>query len=85
MNKEQFLKAFEENADLRELTKGHSYIVQIEVGDMPKENVARFASALSEKLTSIGLKDVLITPTSNGQGCLKFYEVRDGKLFEYLE
>ena len=82
MTKEEFIKAVEENTDLQELIKGHSYIIQVEVGDMPKEHVARFLEVLADKFRNFGLDEVLVMPTSNGNGCLKFYEVKDRKILE---
>lgn len=82
MTKEEFVKAFEEAAEVKELTKGHTYIIQVEIGDMPKEQTINYLTRLSEKLKELGLADFLITPTSNGQGVLKFYELKDRKLFE---
>lgn len=82
MTKEELIKVLTETTEVKELTKGHSYIIQVEIGDMPKEHTIEYLTRLSNKLQDLGLSDFLITPTSNGQGCLKFYEIKDRKLFE---
>ena len=82
MTKEEFIKAFEENTEVRELTKGHSYIIQVECGDMPKEHMFNFLKNMADKFREMGLDDILLTPTCNGMGCLKFYEVKDRKILE---
>jgi len=82
MTKEDLIKALTEAAEVRELTKGHSYIIQVEVGEMPKEHIMEYLTRLANKLQDLGLADFLITPTSNGQGVLKFFEIKDRKLFE---
>jgi len=49
---------------------------------MPKEHIMEYLTRLANKLQDLGLADFLITPTSNGQGVLKFFEIKDRKLFE---
>ena len=80
MTKEEFIKALEENVNIAELTKDHAYILQIEVGDMPKEQVAKLLTRFAEKLTNLGISNFIFVPTNKNYGSLTFYEVEDGKI-----
>lgn len=57
------------------LNPAKPYMVSIEVGDMPKENVAEFCNNVKEKLEEMGFEQLLIVPCKDGVPSLKFTEV----------
>ena len=83
MTKDEFLKLIEhDSVEVHELTKNEAYIVEVEVGDMPKESVYQFLNALAEKFTSFGLQDTIFVPTCHGAGKFTFFRVKDRKVLE---
>ena len=83
MTKDEFLKLIDHDSiEVHELTKNEAYIVEVEVGDMPKENVYQFLTALSEKFTDIGLQNTIFVPTCHGAGKFTFFRVKDRKVLE---
>ena len=83
MTKDEFLKLIEhDSVEVHELTKNEAYIVEVEVGDMPKESVYQFLNALSEKFTDIGLQNAIFVPTCHGAGKFTFFRVKDRKVLE---
>lgn len=51
------------------------YVVQVEVGDMPREQVLNHCRKLKEKLEEYVGEKFIIAPTSFGKGSLKFAEL----------
>jgi len=83
MTKEEFLKLIEhDQIKVKELTKNEAYIVEVEVGDMPKEAVYKFLTAISDNFKTMGLQNTLLIPTSNGVGKFTFFRVKDKKVLE---
>ena len=83
MKKEELLELVSHNnIEIHNLVKNESYIAEIEVGDMPKEQVVRFCSVLSEKFKEVGLQNTIIVPTCRGIGKFTFFRVKDKRVFE---
>lgn len=82
MGKEELIKALQSSAKVDTLNKADAYIIEIEVGGMPKDQMANYLSKFVDGLNSVGLYDFVITPVSNGVGSMSFYRVKDRKLFE---
>lgn len=83
MTKEQLVKIIQDEATVETLYKGEAYIIEIEVGDMPKETVKNYLEGIGNRLNTLGLGDVLLVPTNNGLGTLKFYQIKNRHLFEF--
>ena len=83
MDKEKLIKIIQAgDTVVNELSKDKAYIIQVEVGDMPKEYVRNFLLNLSEKIKEIGLEKFVITPTHNGNASLTFFEIKEDNLVE---
>ena len=82
MSKEDILKIINgESVDVSTLNKNNSYIITVELGDMPKESVYDICHRFSEFLRNVQLEHYVIVPTYNGLPALKFYEFKDGESF----
>ena len=77
MDKEKLIELLQKGTEVKELTKDKAYILQVEVGDMPKETQGSFFKFLSEKLREFGLEKFLLIPASNGQPSIKFFEIKE--------
>jgi len=82
MTKEELLKAMETSATVETLYKNEAYIIEIEVGDMPKEHLKNYLEVIADRLHNLGIQDFILAPTCNGQGRFKFYRLKDKHLFE---
>ena len=58
-----------------ELDANKTYLIKLEVEDLSNDDVNSICNDLSNKLNSIGLKNVLIVPTFYGQSALTMYEL----------
>ena len=77
MSKEELIKILQDDSTIvTELNANNAYIVQVEIGGMPKELVKRYIDNLTNKLKEIGLEKIIIIPTDNGLGELIFREVK---------
>ena len=77
MNKEELIKILQDDSTIvTELNTHNVYIVQVEVGDMPRELITRHIDNLTNKLKEIGLEKITVIPTNNGLGELIFREVK---------
>ncbi len=82
MTKEELLKTIETSATVETLYKNEAYIIEIEVGDMPKEHIKNYLEVIADRLRNLGIQDFVLAPTCNGQGHFKFYRLKDKHLFE---
>lgn len=81
MNREDILKIINgETVDVSTLNKNNSYIITLELGDMPKERVADMCHRFSELLRRAQLEHFVIMPTNNGLPAIRFYEFKDDQL-----
>ena len=85
MTKEDLLKAINDGARVDELIRGKSYIIQVEVGDMPKEAVHQYLTNMKEGFSRIGLTDCLFAAKSGSLGELTFYKINDRSVFEEIK
>jgi len=79
MDKEKLLEILQNGTAIKELTKDKAYILQVEIGNMPREAQSSFFKYLAEKLREFGLEKFLLIPTSNGQPSIKFFEIKEGE------
>lgn len=83
MDKKKLIEILQANETVvNELSKDKAYILQVEVGNMPREQVMTFLKNLSEKIKELGLEKFVIIPTHEGISALTFYEIKDNKLAE---
>lgn len=83
MDKKKLIEIVQANEPVvNELSKDKAYILQVEVGNMPREQVMTFLKNLSEKIKELGLEKFVIIPTHDGISALTFYEIKDDKLAE---
>lgn len=83
MDKKKLIEILQANETaVKELSKDKAYILQVEVGNMPREQVMAFLKNLSEKIKELGLEKFVIIPTHEGISALTFYEIKDDKLAE---
>ena len=83
MDKKKLIEILQANGTVvNELSKDKAYILQVEVGNMPREQVMTFLKTLSEEIKELGLEKFVIMPTYNGISALTFYEIKDDKLAE---
>lgn len=55
-----------------------AYILQVEVGDMPKDKIVEFCYSLKSGLEqNLGLTKFMIIPTSNGRGRISLLNIKD--------
>ena len=81
MNREDILKIINgETVDISTLNKNNSYIITVELGDMPKEQVGNLCHRLAEILRNAQIEHFIIMPTSNGLPAIKFYEFKDDQV-----
>ena len=85
MTKEELLKAIKDETRVDELTRGKSYIIQVEVGDMPKEAVHQYLTNMKECFNRIGFTDCLFTAKSGSMGELTFYTINDRSVLEEIK
>ena len=82
MTKEELIKVIKSSSTVETLYKNEAYIIEVEVGDMPKEYLKGFLETIGNKLNDLGLHDFVLAPTSNGQGHFKFYRLKDRTLID---
>lgn len=83
MTKEKLIEILQAgDTVVNELSTDKAYIIQVEVGNMPKEYIVTFLKNLSEKLKELGLEKFVLTVAQNGVGALTFYEIKDENLVE---
>ena len=61
----------------KELKEGEILVVNVEVGDMPKEQVFNYITGLKERFESAGLKNVIFTATNEGKGVLTLETIKE--------
>ena len=77
MTKEELIKILQDDSTIvTELNTNNAYIVQVEVGGMPRELIKRYIDNLTNKLKEIGLEKIIVIPTNNSLGELIFREVK---------
>lgn len=85
MTKEEILSIIEKGeVNIAELNKNSSYIISIEFGMAPKEQVEQIARFLANSLKRVQIKHFIIVPTVNGLPSLKFYEFKDNQVNEVV-
>ena len=78
MTKEEIIELLNKpENEITELSTDKAYVIKLEVGDMPKEQVIKYVTTVKAKLFNIGLKDTILIPTHNGIGDLTFIEVKE--------
>lgn len=83
MDKKKLIEILQANETVvNELSKDKAYILQVEVGNMPREQVMNFLKTLSREIRELGLEKFVIMPTYKGISALTFYEIKDDKLAE---
>ena len=83
MTKEKLIEILQAgNTVVNELSTDKAYIIQVEFGNLPKEQVSHVLKHLADKLREIGLEKFVITPAQNGVGTLTFFEIKDDKVVE---
>lgn len=83
MTKEDVLKIIEgKEVDVATLNKNNSYIITMEVGKMPKEELMLMSHRVVEILRNAQIGHFVLVPTSNGIPNFKFYEFKDNKVCE---
>ena len=63
--------------EVTELNLDKAYIVRVEVGDLPKEQVAHLLINIKDRLSDLGVKDTLLIPSYNGVNDVSFIEVKE--------
>lgn len=83
MTKEDVLKIIEgKEVDVAALNKNNSYIITVEVGSLPVEELQQVCKRLAECLREAKIKHFVIVPTRDNLPALKFYEFKDNKISE---
>ena len=68
-----------EHSKYYELDPSKIYLVEVETVETSMEDVSMFCSDLRDKLTTLGIKNILIVPTCCGTPLIKFYELEPTK------
>ena len=83
MTKEEILKSIEKGeVNITKLNKNSSYIISVEVGNTPEEQLDGIFRYLTDRLKQIQIKHFVIVPTHNGIPNFKCYEFKDNKVCE---
>lgn len=78
MTKEEIIELLNKpETEVKELSTGKTYIVKVEVGNLPKEQVINILTHLREKLLDVGLENTLLVSSHNGIPDLTFIEVKE--------
>lgn len=78
MTKEKLIELLNNpKSEVKELSTNKSYIIKVEVGDMPKEQAIKMLTHLRERLLDMGIKNVLLVSSHNGIPDLDFIEVKE--------
>ena len=83
MTREDVLKIIEgKDVDVATLNKNNSYIITMEVGKMPKENLMQMCHRVADCLRNAQIEHFVIVPTQDNLPAFKFYEFKDGEVSE---
>ena len=83
MTKEKLIEILQAgDTVVNELSTDKAYLIQVEVGDMPKEYIGNFLKHLADKLKELGLEKFAVTPIQKGINTLTFYEIKNDNLVE---
>ena len=83
MTREDILKIIKgEEVDIATLNKNNSYIITVEIGDLPVEAVQQVCKRLSECIHEAKIKHFVIVPTRDNLPAFKFYEFKDNEINE---
>lgn len=83
MTRDDVLKIIEgKEVDVTTLNKNNSYIITMEVGKMPKEELMLMSHRVAEILRNAQIEHFVLVPTSNGLPAFKFYEFKDNEISE---
>jgi len=83
MTREDVLKIIEgKDVDVAELNKNSSYIITVEVGSMPADNLMQVCRRLADCLRNAQIEHFVVVPISNGLPAFKFYEFKDDEISE---
>lgn len=61
---------------LTEFLEGDGYVIEIEVGDMPKEEIFNVCSKIKQCFDNIGVSKSIIVPTRNGECILTISKIK---------
>lgn len=62
-----------------ELESGELLIVNVEIGEMPKEAVKNILDGLKERFNEAGISKVIFTATRNGEGIITTKKIKEIK------
>lgn len=83
MTRENILSIIKgEDVDVTTLNKNNSYIITMEVGKMPKENLMQMSRRVAEMLRNAQIEHFILVPTQDNIPAFKFFEFKDGEVSE---
>lgn len=81
MTREDVLKIIEgKEVDVATLNKNNSYIITMEVGNMPKDTIMQMRRRVADLLHNAQIEHFVLVPTLRGLPAFKFYEFKDSEV-----
>lgn len=78
MTSTELLKAVKDKKiSLTTLNKGKAYVIELECGDLSREETSKLGLKVKEAFTDLGFKDFIIVPVRNGVKALNIKEKGD--------
>lgn len=75
LEKQEIIKKYD--IQLTELLEDNTYIIEIEVGDMPKEEIFNVCSKIKQCFDNIGVSKSIIVPTYSGKRTISIFKLKD--------